>query len=100
MIHTRWSRTMNGVRTIGAWPATTVLRLSSDRVAPETRNPGGNEVILAAVHHPPRIGEVRPIAALMPEVLARYGLVPTEPVSEQPRDSVSRAREPVSALRN
>ena len=91
---------MNGVRTVGAWAATTVLRLSSDGPTHETRDLAGDEVILAAMHHPPRIGEVRPIAALMPEVLARYGLGSAEPVSEQPRDSVSRAREPVSALRN
>jgi hypothetical protein len=68
---------MNGVT--GArmgLPATTVLRLTGDRpmAVPPTRNAEADEALLAAVTHPPRVGDVRPIAALMPDVLARYGL--------------------------
>jgi len=57
-------------------PATTVLRLTGERpvTIPQTRNAEADESLLAAVTHPPRVGEVRPIAALMPDVLARYGL--------------------------
>ena len=68
---------MNGVT--GArmsLPATAVLRLTGDRpmTIPPTRNAEADEALLAAVTHPPRVGDVRPIAALMPDVLARYGL--------------------------
>ena len=58
------------------WPATGVLRLTPER--PVARRPEveqrGEEVVLAAVKHPPRIGEVRPIGSLVSEVMARYGL--------------------------
>jgi hypothetical protein len=36
-------------------------------------------MILAAASHPPRIGETRPLAALMPQVLALYGLAGGSP---------------------
>ena len=68
---------MNGVPAIGAatsLPATTVLRLSGKRPVEAHRNDEAEQALIAAVTHPPRIGETRPIAALMPELLARYGL--------------------------
>ena len=70
---------MNGSAAVGSTrglPATTVLRLTGKRPlkAPSSRNAEADEAILAAVTHPPRVGEIRPIAALMPDVLARYGL--------------------------
>ncbi|HMC12421.1 MAG TPA: hypothetical protein VKH44_14070 [Pirellulaceae bacterium] len=68
---------MNGVTgATMSLPATTVLRLTGERpvTVPQTRNAEADEALLAAVTHPPRVGEVRPIAALMPDVLARYGL--------------------------
>jgi hypothetical protein len=51
-----------------------VLRLEADRPLKGTADVQGAEVVLAAVTHPPRVGEVRPIAALLTDVLARYGL--------------------------
>lgn len=58
------------------WPATSVLRLGAGR--PMERRPEmerrGAEVVLVAVEHPPRIGEVRPIGSLVSQVLERYGL--------------------------
>jgi len=58
------------------WPAIHVFDLANDqkRSAKSPSQLAGDEVILAAVEHPPRIGETRPIAALLPYVLARYGL--------------------------
>ena len=58
------------------WPATSVLRLGAERPTeqrPEMQRRGA-EVVLAAVEHPPRIGEVRPISSLVSQVLKRYGL--------------------------
>jgi hypothetical protein len=66
---------MNGVQATGALPATTVLRLTNARPMKGMDDCRASDVVLAAVTHPPRIGETRPIAALMPQVLARYGLV-------------------------
>src|SRR5262245_33385278 len=71
--------TMNGVnaaRYAVGWPATTILRLIADRPVPARQAGGsaGEEVVLEAVRHPPRVGEVRSIGALMPEVLAKYGV--------------------------
>jgi|tagenome__1003787_1003787.scaffolds.fasta_scaffold16868940_1 hypothetical protein len=68
---------MNGIGTIGtrtALPATRVLRLSGDKPVSKMQHTEGDEVILEAVRHSPRICDARPIAALMPEVLARYGI--------------------------
>jgi hypothetical protein len=70
---------MNGVATTGinrGWPATAVLKLASDRPvrAREPQCTAGDELLLASVRHSPRIGQAQPIAALMPQVLARYGL--------------------------
>jgi hypothetical protein len=78
---------MNGV---SAWtghrglPATEILRLSrfesarseSVRTRDQHRNRPlqGGETLLAAVSHPPRGGEPQPLAALVPAVLARYGI--------------------------
>ena len=78
---------MNGVQPSGAFPANTVLRLSNSR--PMTpMNPGpADEVLLAAVTHPPRIGEARPIAALMPQVLARYGIAKEAAAQESTDES-------------
>jgi len=39
-----------------------------------SRNAEAEEALVAAVAIPPRVGEVRPIGDLLPEVLARYGL--------------------------
>jgi hypothetical protein len=70
---------MNGVNAAGltrGWPATVILRLNGQQqlVAPVSRNAEAEEALVAAVAFPPRVGEVRPIAALLPEILARYGL--------------------------
>jgi hypothetical protein len=69
---------MNGVNTAGVakgWPATSVLRLNGqEQVVAPSRNANAEAALVAAVAFPPRVGEVRPIAALLPEVLARYGL--------------------------
>lgn len=57
------------------FPATTVFSLSSQRpLVACGRQMAAAETLLAAVKHPPRGGEPRPLAALVPEVLARYGL--------------------------
>ena len=79
---------MNAINPLGlanGFPATATLRLTGDRpvAAPPCRNAQADEVILAAVQHPPRIGEARPIAALLPEVLARYGLLESEATATQ-----------------
>lgn len=58
-------------------PATAVFRLSANQPVQAPQRHESDEVILAAVTHPPRVGEVRPLAALLPDVLAKYGL--TEP---------------------
>ena len=73
---------MNGVQSSGAFPATTVLRMTSDRPLKPIANHEADDLVLAAVTHPPRIGEPRPIAALMPQVLARYGIRETIPAQE------------------
>ena len=70
---------MNGVSATSAYrglPATTVICLSPQRQvnADYSREMGGGETVLAAAAHPPRGGEPRPLSALVPEVLARYGL--------------------------
>jgi hypothetical protein len=67
---------MNAIGSTTSLPAIAVLRLTNDwpREALSARNTAADEALLAAVTHPPRVGEVRPIAALMPDVLARYGL--------------------------
>ena len=70
---------MNGVSATSAYrglPATTVICLSPQRQvnADYSREMGGGASVLAAVAHPPRGGEPRPLGALVPEVLARYGL--------------------------
>ena len=67
---------INSAGLVNGFPATAVIRLTGDRPvsAVPARDARADEVILAAVQHPPRIGEARPIAALMPDVLARYGL--------------------------
>ena len=75
---------MRGIATVevaAGLPAVSVLRLRSDRPVKEAPDGEGAEVVLAAVSHPPRIGEARPIAALLPEVLARYGLSDSNPTA-------------------
>jgi hypothetical protein len=56
------------------WPATAVIRLEPQRRL--ERRPeqaaSAEKVLLAALEHPPRIGEVRPLGAILPQVLARY----------------------------
>jgi hypothetical protein len=70
------------------WPAIQVLKLASDQklTAKTALEVAADEVLLSAVEHPPRIGETRPIAALLPDVLARYGLSAT---NAQPSIDVS-----------
>jgi hypothetical protein len=66
------------------FPAINVLRLNANRRV-ESRPAtaiAADEVLLTAVQHPPRIGETRPIAQILPAVLARYGL-------EQPQTSTA-----------
>jgi hypothetical protein len=80
--------TMNGMTIpslTAGFPAIAVLRLSVDRPVTTQRrsNAAGEETLLAAVQHPPRVGETRPIAALLPTVLARYGLANREATGEQ-----------------
>jgi hypothetical protein len=70
---------MNGTSSVGGsrgLPATAVLRLTGNQPVGPRRigNAAGDEALLAAVTHPPRVGEAQPIAALMPHVLAQYGL--------------------------
>lgn len=69
---------MNGVANVGmrsGWPATEIVRLAADRPMPRREpNEPADEALVAGITHPPRIGEARAIAALMPQVLARYGL--------------------------
>jgi hypothetical protein len=67
---------MNGLATIVAsnLPATAIFELSPRRPAAAIMRMSDAEAVLAGVGHPPRVGEVRPIGALLPEVLARYGL--------------------------
>jgi hypothetical protein len=55
--------------------ATAIVQLRAHQ--PITTRPiaaKGDDVVLAAVQYPPRTGDVRPIASLLPQVLARYGL--------------------------
>jgi hypothetical protein len=67
---------VNSVAGARGWPATAVFELNRQHavVAPVVRNIEAEAALLTAVAIPPRIGEARPIAALLPEVLARYGL--------------------------
>jgi hypothetical protein len=78
---------MNGVHATGAFPATTVLRLTNDRPMKVTVDRRADDVLLAAVTHPPRIGEPCPIAALMPQVLARYGLAEEAPAKQMTEEA-------------
>jgi len=60
------------------WPAIEVVRLAADRPMTESqRSDAADETLVAGVGRPPRIREPRPIAALMPQVLASYGLAET-----------------------
>jgi len=57
-------------------PAISVLHLAGDRRL-NVKSPTeitSDEVVLTAVENPPRTCETRPLAALIPDVLARYGL--------------------------
>jgi hypothetical protein len=69
---------MNGVSALAAhrgFPATAVVKLTPHQAArPSNGRPRGSETVLAAVANPPRGGEPRPLAALVPQVLERYGL--------------------------
>jgi hypothetical protein len=76
---------MNGVsatRPYSGFPATAVIRLSPQRPMTAENCHGGGETVLAAVANPPRGGEPRSLAALVPEVLARYGLSKELPASQ------------------
>jgi hypothetical protein len=75
-------------------PAIHVLNLAGNRKL-DVQSPSkiaSDEVVLSAVKNPPRIGEPRPIAAFLPEVLARYGLTTT------PAPVVDLATEPEFAI--
>jgi hypothetical protein len=69
---------MNGVSAASGYrglPATRVICLSPQRqMDVESPRRAGGETVLAAVAYPPRGGEPRSLGALVPEVLARYGL--------------------------
>ena len=69
---------MNGIRGEGfsiGFRANTVIQLGrNEPIRALGAGYKGGDVVLAAVSNPPRIGGTRPIAALLPEVLARYGL--------------------------
>jgi hypothetical protein len=74
---------MNACASIHSAPAlraTTVLRLSPDRpVEPRKRaNGDGDGALLAGVARPTRTNETRSLAALLPDVLARYGVAPRQ----------------------
>ena len=69
---------MNGVSGLQTGlPATTVIRLSAGRPipVPALRHPAAAATtLLAAVCHPRRMAQVTPLSALLPQVLASYGL--------------------------
>ena len=69
---------MNGVSALATqrgFPATAVVKLTPYQAArPHEGRQRGGETVLAAVSNPPRGGEPRPLAALVPQVLERYGL--------------------------
>jgi hypothetical protein len=68
------------------WPAIQVLNLAGNQNVKFKSPPemAGDEVVLSALQHPPRVGETRSIAALLPDVLARYGL----PVADAHQESI------------
>ena len=71
-----------------AWPggfrANAVIRLrQNEPVRAQGVGFDGDEVVLEAVRNPPRTGELRPIAALLPEVLARYGVAESKPAEDK-----------------
>ena len=55
-------------------PATSIVRLSPLRPAAAGPERRGEETVLAAVRFPPRAAEIKPLGALLPQVLAAYGL--------------------------
>lgn len=67
------------------WPTIQVIQLASDRGlrAKSLSQIAGDDVVQTALTNPPRVGDVRPIAALLPDVLALYGLAkPSVPTNE------------------
>ena len=82
---------MNGVLNIqGGWPATAVVKLAARRPLRErgVQEQTGDELLLASVMHPPRSGQTQPIAALMPQVLAQYGLAGANSGGIKPANAV------------
>jgi hypothetical protein len=81
---------MNGVSpaVIQGWPAISVLRLSPARpVEPRaSKVAAGHEALRLAVAYPPRSGQVQPLGALLPDVLARYEL--NSPAEKQESSAV------------
>jgi len=69
---------MNGVHLTyrAGLPATSVIQVRGDRplASRSCIEAKADEVLLAAVSNRPRAGQTKPISALLPEVLARYGL--------------------------
>jgi hypothetical protein len=66
---------MNGVSGLkSGFPATTVIRISAGRCFQSPPSAASAETLLAAVRYPPRTAEVTPLSALLPQVLAKYGL--------------------------
>ena len=76
---------MNGVNGFisSRLPATTVLRVGPGRTVNPIASTKGGDTVLAAVQHPPRRLEVSPLSALLPEVLARYGIEAAKPAHER-----------------
>jgi hypothetical protein len=68
------------------WPAIHVFKLASDQklAAKSPIQAAGDDIVLTAVEHPPRTRETRPIAALLPDVLARYGLSTNTALNDVP----------------
>jgi hypothetical protein len=71
-------------------PATTIFKLSAQRpVQVSGGTQRGQETVLAAVQNPPRASQARPLADLLPEVLAAYGLGTTDAETANRLDAVA-----------
>ena len=72
------------------WPAIHVIKLDSQQKvsvkSPVERT--ADDVVLSAVQNPPRIGQTLPISALLPDVLARYGLSPSAAAKNEIESSI------------
>jgi hypothetical protein len=59
-------------------PATTILKLSPHQRVVAEASQRAAETVLAAVQFPPRAKDPRPLAELLPDVLAAYGIANTQ----------------------